>query len=75
MIPYINNIINNTEIFHERPPSIFIDSLKSNGDIVALCICIAHFDGTIQRLVIESSDKCISLLAPLIAMANGKRLH
>lgn len=71
----MTNIINLTEIYHERPPSILIDSLKSDGDIAALNICIAHFDGTIQRLVIESSDKSSSILAPLIAMADGKRLH
>ena len=62
-----------TEFTHERPPSITIEfsASKSTGSNSSISICMAHYDGTIQKLVICKSDGSSSYLAALDALTDG----
>jgi hypothetical protein len=65
LLKLFNNL---TELYHEHPPSIFIDAMVSETS--SITICIAHFNGVIQKLVLRTSDTS-SVLAPLIALTDG----
>ena len=62
-----------TEFTHERPPSIIIEfsASESTGSNSSISICIAHYDGTIQKLVICKCDGSSSYLAALDALTDG----
>lgn len=63
-----------SETSHDRPPTIHIDSIQYDAENTraSLSICIAHFDGTVQKLTLQGADRLGSFLAPISASSNGK---
>jgi hypothetical protein len=76
---YHREVIDNTvcilfdEQYSKRAPRVFIDSFgyESNISTRNVTICIAHYNGSIQKITLNRSDESNSFLSPLVALSEG----
>lgn len=53
----------------KRAPQVFVDCESSSNRNIT--VCIAHYNGSIQKITLNRSNESLSFLAPLVALSEG----